>query len=229
MTGWATERPYRGGKRGARSYTAALATDDVAVDALLAHTGVIRANSLDQLLDVAALLAGQPAPSGRRVALIGNAGGPLILAADAASANDLDVVELSAAPGSRRRPTSASPTGDAVHERFRHRTPVVRYDRRPARHRLADAVAERRASPKTKPPAILIQQQWDSCGDALALDDPPGDGGECEAGGEAGDDVAGVVHPHERSADGHHEGQRVPERANEHGAAGGQQAGGEGR
>lgn len=83
------------GKRGARSHTAALATDDVAIDALFAYTGVVRANTLDQLLDVAALLAGQPAPSGRRVALVGNAGGPLILAADAASANGLDVVELS--------------------------------------------------------------------------------------------------------------------------------------
>ena len=91
------------GKRGARSHTAALATDDVAIDALFAHTGVVRANTLDQLLDVAALLAGQPAPSGRRVALVGNAGGPLILAADAASANGLDVVELSAGLQQRLR------------------------------------------------------------------------------------------------------------------------------
>ena len=83
------------GKRGARSHTAALATDDVAVDALFAHTGVVRATTLDQMLDVAVLLAVQPAPRGRRVALVGNAGGPLILAADAASANGLDVIELS--------------------------------------------------------------------------------------------------------------------------------------
>ena len=83
------------GQRGARSHTAALATDDAGVDALFAHTGVIRANTLDQLLDVGALLVAQPAPAGRRVALIGNAGGPLILAADAASANGLEVVELS--------------------------------------------------------------------------------------------------------------------------------------
>jgi len=91
------------GKRGARSHTAALATDDVAVDALFAHTGVVRANTLDQMLDVAALLAVQPAPSGRRVALVGNAGGPLILAADAASANGLDVVEFSAGLQQRLR------------------------------------------------------------------------------------------------------------------------------
>lgn len=101
------------GKRGARSHTAALATDDVAVDALFAHTGVIRADTLDQLLDVGALLAGQPAPAGRRVALIGNTGGPLVLAADAASATGLDVVQLSAALQQRLRaivPDAASTT-----------------------------------------------------------------------------------------------------------------------
>jgi acyl-CoA synthetase (NDP forming)/GNAT superfamily N-acetyltransferase len=83
------------GRRGARSHTAALAADDAGIDALFAHTGVIRAHSLDHLLDIAALLVDQPAPSGRRVALVGNTGGPLILAADAAAANHLDVVELS--------------------------------------------------------------------------------------------------------------------------------------
>lgn len=83
------------GQRGARSHTAALATDEASVEALFAHTGVLRANTLDQLLDIGALLAAQPAPKGRRVALVGNAGGPLILAADAASANGLQVVELS--------------------------------------------------------------------------------------------------------------------------------------
>ncbi len=82
------------GQRG-HSHTAAQAADDAGVDALFAHTGVIRANTLDQLLDVGALLVAQPAPAGRRVALIGNAGGPLILATDAASANGLEVVELS--------------------------------------------------------------------------------------------------------------------------------------
>jgi acyl-CoA synthetase (NDP forming)/GNAT superfamily N-acetyltransferase len=83
------------GRRGAQSHTAALAADDSGIDALFAHTGVVRASTLDQLLDVGTLLAAQPAPAGRRVALIGNAGGPLILAADAAAANGLDVVELS--------------------------------------------------------------------------------------------------------------------------------------
>lgn len=91
------------GRRGARSHTAALAADDSGVDALFAHTGVVRATSLEHLLDVGALLAAQPAPGGRRVALIGNAGGPLILAADAAAAHGLDVVELSSGLQARLR------------------------------------------------------------------------------------------------------------------------------
>ena len=74
------------GSRGARSHTAALASDQVVVDALFAHTGVVRARTLEELIDVGVLLDRQPAPAGHRVALIGNAGGPLILGADAADA-----------------------------------------------------------------------------------------------------------------------------------------------
>ncbi len=45
----------------------------------------MQANTLDQLLDVAAPLAGQPAPSGRRVALVGNAGPMLATPAEGVS------------------------------------------------------------------------------------------------------------------------------------------------
>ena len=69
--------------------------DQVVVDALLAHTGVMRARTLEELIDVGLLLDRQAAPAGRRVALIGNAGGPLVLGADAADAGGLDVPLLS--------------------------------------------------------------------------------------------------------------------------------------
>ena len=82
------------GSRGTRSHTAAVATDQVVVDALFAHTGVVRSRTLEELIDVGLLLDRQPAPAGRRVALIGNAGGPLILGADTGG---LDVPLLSAA------------------------------------------------------------------------------------------------------------------------------------
>ena len=47
-----------------------------AVDALFRQAGVIRADTLGELFDVAALLAHQPLPAGARVAIVTNAGGP---------------------------------------------------------------------------------------------------------------------------------------------------------
>ena len=50
------------GLRGARSHTAAQAGDVGVVDALFAHTGVIRARTMEELIDVGLLLDRQPAP-----------------------------------------------------------------------------------------------------------------------------------------------------------------------
>ena len=85
------------GRRAGTSHTAAAAAPDVAVDTLFRQAGVLRMDSLGELLDAARLLTEQPLPAGDRVAVIGNAGGLNILAADAAEAAGLQVVELSAA------------------------------------------------------------------------------------------------------------------------------------
>ncbi|HEY5693258.1 MAG TPA: GNAT family N-acetyltransferase [Gaiellaceae bacterium] len=81
----------RAGIRAAGSHTAALAGSDAAAGALFAHAGVIRARTLDELIDVASLLSAQPVPRGRRVAVVTNAGGLGILAADACEAFDLEL------------------------------------------------------------------------------------------------------------------------------------------
>jgi acetyl coenzyme A synthetase (ADP forming)-like protein len=81
----------RAGIRAAGSHTAALAGSDAAADALFAHAGVIRARTLDELIDVASLLSAQPVPRGRRVAVVTNAGGLGILAADACEALGLEL------------------------------------------------------------------------------------------------------------------------------------------
>ncbi|HEU5244321.1 MAG TPA: GNAT family N-acetyltransferase [Gaiellaceae bacterium] len=81
----------RAGSRAAGSHTAALAGSDVAVEALFRQAGVLRARTLDELIDVATLLSAQPVPRGRRVALVTNAGGLGILAADACEAAGLDL------------------------------------------------------------------------------------------------------------------------------------------
>jgi acetyl coenzyme A synthetase (ADP forming)-like protein len=85
----------RAGSRAAGSHTAALAGSDVAVDALFRQAGVIRARTLDELIDVATLLSAQPVPRGRRVALVTNAGGLGILAADACEAAGLELPQPS--------------------------------------------------------------------------------------------------------------------------------------
>jgi acyl-CoA synthetase (NDP forming)/GNAT superfamily N-acetyltransferase len=82
------------GARAARSHTAAAATPEVSVEALLRSAGVIKVDRLDELLDVSTLVLAAPLAAGRRVVLVGNSGGPLILAADACEANGLHVSEL---------------------------------------------------------------------------------------------------------------------------------------
>jgi acetyl coenzyme A synthetase (ADP forming)-like protein len=84
------------GRRAAGSHTAALAADDVAVEALFHQTGVIRANTVGEMFDLAMVSSTQPLPKGKRVAILTNAGGLGILCADACEANGLTVQELSA-------------------------------------------------------------------------------------------------------------------------------------
>src|SRR6185295_15647142 len=72
-------------------HTAALAASDIAVDALFHQAGVIRADTIDEMFDIATCLEAQPLPPGRRVAIVTNAGGPGILAVDACEAAGLTV------------------------------------------------------------------------------------------------------------------------------------------
>ncbi len=84
----------RSGQRAASSHTAALAGAEAAVDALFHQAGVIRASSLEELIDTAALLSGQPRLAGRSVGILTNAGGLGILCADACEAVGLEVPTL---------------------------------------------------------------------------------------------------------------------------------------
>jgi acetyl coenzyme A synthetase (ADP forming)-like protein len=92
------------GARAAASHTGALlAASDVTVDALFRQAGVIRTDTLEQMFDVAELLANQPAPKGDRVAIVTNAGGLGILCADTCDANGLKVPPLSEATKAKLR------------------------------------------------------------------------------------------------------------------------------
>ena len=90
------------GQRAASSHTGALlAASDVTVDALFAHAGVLRAETVGEMFDVAGVLARQPLPRGDRVAVLTNAGGPGILCADACEAEGLRIQPLPAATRAR--------------------------------------------------------------------------------------------------------------------------------
>ncbi len=82
------------GIRAASSHTGSLAGADTAVTALCAQAGVIRTDTLEELFDVAILLANQPVPRGHRVGILTNAGGPAIMASDACETRGIEVASL---------------------------------------------------------------------------------------------------------------------------------------
>src|SRR5438270_848511 len=71
------------GARAATSHTGAIAGADLTVSALLEQCGVLRADTIEELFDVARALARSPLPAGNRVGIVTNAGGPAIMATDA--------------------------------------------------------------------------------------------------------------------------------------------------
>ncbi len=83
------------GARAASSHTGALAGSDRAYDAAFRRCGVIRVHTVEELFEEAVALAQQPLPRGRRLGIVSNAGGPAILAADAAADDGLEVPALS--------------------------------------------------------------------------------------------------------------------------------------
>lgn len=83
------------GQSAAGSHTAALATNERAVDALFAQCGVVRAQTLDEFLAMAVGFSNQPRPAGRRVGILTNSGGPGVLCADSCAAEGLSVPDLS--------------------------------------------------------------------------------------------------------------------------------------
>jgi acyl-CoA synthetase (NDP forming)/GNAT superfamily N-acetyltransferase len=93
------------GRRAAASHTGALLeASEATVDALFDHAGVIRVRTLDEQLEVAELLAGQPLPRGARVGIVTNAGGPGIACADACGAAGLMVEPLEEATRAKLAP-----------------------------------------------------------------------------------------------------------------------------
>ena len=83
------------GAKAASSHTGSLAGADIAYGAAFKRAGVIRAEDFESLFDYALAFATQPLPAGNRVCVITNAGGPGIMAADAAEMRGLKMVSPS--------------------------------------------------------------------------------------------------------------------------------------
>ncbi len=104
------------GARAARSHTAALAGSDVVCEAALKQSGVIRVEEVNELIDVALVLLGQPLPRGRRVGVLSAGGGAAVIAADALMRQHLELPQLS--PGTIDKLNSLLPS------RWSHVNPV---------------------------------------------------------------------------------------------------------
>ena len=79
------------GAKAASSHTGSLAGSDIVYDAIFTQAGILRADRMEELFDYAVAFSKLPVPEGPRVAIITNAGGPGIMATDAAIRSDLEM------------------------------------------------------------------------------------------------------------------------------------------
>ena len=117
------------GSRAVSSHTGSLAGSEAAYRAAFRQAGVIRAESMEHLFDCARAFAYQPLPTGDRVAVVTNAGGPGILATDALEHAGLSLArfepqtieELMAdLPGAASAANPVDVLGDALADRYQH-------------------------------------------------------------------------------------------------------------
>jgi acetyl coenzyme A synthetase (ADP forming)-like protein len=104
------------GAKAVASHTGALAGDLVAYQAAFRRAGVLWANTMEEMVDWGRALAWQPLPQGNRVAILTNAGGPAILAADAIEAAGMRLAPLTPATKAvlRRRVAAAASVENPV-------------------------------------------------------------------------------------------------------------------
>jgi acetyltransferase len=104
------------GVRAAASHTGSLAGDDLIISAALEQAGAARVSNVDELFDIAEVLACCPAPRGNRVAIVSEGGGDNAIAADNAERHGLQVPILSREIQDRIRPflLEGMPAGNPI-------------------------------------------------------------------------------------------------------------------
>ncbi|MCD6424555.1 MAG: acetate--CoA ligase family protein, partial [Anaerolineales bacterium] len=86
---------FAAGQRAAASHTGALSGDESTYNAVFRRAGVLRAETSEEMFDQARALAWCPLPEGNRVAILTNAGGPGVTAADALESRGLKMANFS--------------------------------------------------------------------------------------------------------------------------------------
>jgi acetyltransferase len=117
------------GSRAVSSHTGSLAGSEAAYQAAFRQAGVIRADSMERLFDYARVFAHQPLPSGKRIAIVTNAGGPGILATDSLEHAGLQLARfrsetiealMADLPGAASAANPVDVLGDALADRYEH-------------------------------------------------------------------------------------------------------------
>ena len=85
---------FEAGQKAAASHTGALAASDIAFDAAFSKSGVLRAETAEQMFDWARALENCPLPKGNKIGILTNAGGPGVIAADSLEHHGLVLAQL---------------------------------------------------------------------------------------------------------------------------------------
>ncbi len=125
------------GAKAAASHTGSLVGSDSAYDAIFLQSGIQRVEGITELFHYAMAFSRQPLPKGRRIAIVTNAGGPGIMATDAAVRYGLKLADFTDATTAKLK-ESLPPTanihnpvdviGDATHERYENALQTVMKD-----------------------------------------------------------------------------------------------------
>ncbi|MFW6050410.1 MAG: acetate--CoA ligase family protein [Myxococcota bacterium] len=122
------------GAKAASSHTGSLAGSGAAYEAAFAQAGVLQARTVGDFIGWSHALACQPAAPGRRIAILTNAGGPGVLAADAAVRYGMELAELDdatvralngALPAVWSHNNPVDVIGDATPERYREALDIL--------------------------------------------------------------------------------------------------------
>lgn len=132
----------KAGARAASSHTGAMVGSDQIYNAVFSQTGILRAKDMEEFLDMAKALSMQPPASGKNVAIVTDAGGAGVMAADECESGGLIVKQLSEGTLQKfeklkekgKLPTFAATlnpvdlTGSANSEMFEYATEIVFQD-----------------------------------------------------------------------------------------------------